>query len=349
LFWDRETRPLFNFGQAASAGIDMRCLEYRSNGIAWDVIRQVDRPTPEIGVDDVLVALEAAPVHIADLKAIEGELAFIPRGGGTPGFEGVGRIIACGGNVQGWKAGDRVILPLAYGAWQEQRAVPAASLWRAPENARAEQLALVRINLTTAYLLLHAYCALTAGEWIIQNAANSNVATYVAALAATRGIGVIDVVRRAELVPVLEAGGRAHVTLDRREAIARICEMLGVRPRLALDAIGGDATARLGNVVATDGLVLAYGFLSGQPYQLDYSDAMFRNVRLEAMMIDRASAKIGLDGLTRMAETLQSFIATEPLNAEIAGIYSFGQAAEALRHAAQTGPGRAGKVILVPA
>ncbi|MBB5687218.1 zinc-dependent alcohol dehydrogenase family protein [Sphingobium boeckii] len=326
----------------------MRCLEYLSNGAAWDVIGQIERPTPEPAGNEVIVALEAAPVHIADLKAIEGGLAFIPQGPGTPGFEGVGRIIECGAHVDGWKVGDRVILPLAYGAWREHRAVAAQDLWHAPDHVPAEQLALVRINLTTAWLLLNAYVDLQPGDWIIQNAANSNVTGYTAALAASCGIGMIDLVRRPELIQPLKESGRIHVALDTREAIAAICEKLGARPRLSLDAIGGDATARLGNVTADNGLVLAYGFLSEQPYQLDYPDAMFRNVRLEAMMIDRAVQKIGREGRDRMAEALQSFIATEPLNAEIAAVYSFDQAPEALRHAARTGEARAGKIILVP-
>jgi mitochondrial enoyl-[acyl-carrier protein] reductase / trans-2-enoyl-CoA reductase len=326
----------------------MRCLEYPSNGVPWDVIRLIERPTPEPKAGEVIVALEAAPVHIADLKAIEGNLAFIPQGPGTPGFEGVGRIIECGPDVKDWKVGDRVILPLAYGAWQEHRAVAAQDLWHAPDHVPAEQLALVRINLTTAWQLLNAYVDLQPGDWVIQNAANSNVAGYAAALARSRGIGTIDLVRRPELIPPFEESGRAHVTLDTSEAIADICKKLGAQPRLALDAIGGEATSRLGNVTANDGLVLAYGFLSEQPYQIDYPDAMFRNVRLEAMMIDRASLKIGRDGLARMASELQSFIATEPLNAEIAGIYSFDEAPEALRHAARTGQARAGKIILKP-
>ena len=50
----------------------------------------------------------------------------------------------------------------------------------------------------------------------------------------------------------------------------------------------------------------------------------------------------------RMNADLEAFVASDDLNAEIAGIYPFARAADALRHAARTGADRAGKVILTP-
>lgn len=326
----------------------MRCLHYAANGKPDDVIRIMERPDPVAAPGMVIVELEAVPVHIADLKAIAGNLAFIPRGPGIPGFEGVGRIVALGQGVSGWSIGDRVILPMAHGAMQERRAIVPDQLWRAPDHVPAAQLALVRINLSTAYLLLNAYVTLRPGDWIIQNAANSNVGGYVAALACARGIGVINVARRPAARDALLAAGRAEVVVDDRQAIIERCAALGQAPRLAFDAIGGEATARLGNVVADGGLVLAYGFLAEQSYRIDYADAMFRDVRLRAMMTDRATERLGAEGQARMVESLERFIGEHELGAEIAGVYSFDQAADAFRHAALSGEERAGKVIIVP-
>ncbi len=323
----------------------MKRLWYERNGSAADVIQLEDVPDPHASQGEVVVALEAAPVHIADLKAIEGALAFIPAGPGVPGFEGVGRIVERAADVADWQVGDRVILPMSVGAWQELRALPARELWRAPLDRPAEQLALVRINLTTAWLLLHAFISLRPGDWIIQNAANSNVAHYLAAFASHLGIGVVDVVRRAELIAPLVAQGRRMVLADG----AQLCGRLGsIIPRLAFDAIGGEATIRMGSCVGEEGLVVAYGFLAEQPYQLAYQDAMFRGVRLEAMMIDRSIKRIGADGVARMEQDIQRFLVDQPLDAQIAAIYPFADAAQALRHAARTGSSRAGKIVLKP-
>jgi NADPH:quinone reductase-like Zn-dependent oxidoreductase len=237
---------------------------------------------------------------------------------------------------------------MAYGAWSELLAIRACDLWRAPIGPPPEQLALVRINLSTAYLLLQAYTRLTPGDWIVQNAANSNVAHYVAQLAAMGGLHVIDIVRRPELVARLEAAGRRHVLVDDADIAAKVARIAGGRPRVALDAIGGTATTRLGTIVADDGMVLAYGFLAEQPYALAYPDVMFRNVQLQGMMTDRAMDRIGPEGRETMTTTLQSVMASDVLAAEIAGVYAFEDISAALRHAAGIGGTRAGKVILVP-
>jgi NADPH:quinone reductase-like Zn-dependent oxidoreductase len=330
---------------ACGMGIAMKVLAYETNGEPWDVVRLVDRPRPVPALGQVVVRLEAAPLHIADLLAIRGELDFIGPGAAVPGFEGVGRIVASGTGAGLWQVGQRVILPMAYGAWQEERAVAADDLWPAPEGVAAEQLALVRINAATAYLLLHAYEPLLFGDWVIQNAANANVAHYVRLFGSTLGINVIDVVRRPELVKALSQEGRSHVLLDGPDLAERV-KALGAAPKLALDAVGGAATARLGNAVKDGGLVLSYGFLAHEAYTIDWPDMMFRDVRLRGMMTDRAMAKLGAEGLAAMQQALLDLMARTGGQAEIAGSYTFAQASEALRHAAQIGSGRRGKVIL---
>lgn len=315
----------------------MKILHYPRNGEPWDVIVLDEQPSPEPAPGQVLVRLEAMPLHIADLLAIRGELGLMPRASGIPGFEGVGRIVT---SAPGWPEGTRVLLPIAHGAARELQAHDPASLMRVPEGPAAAQLALVRINLTTAWTLVHAFETLPPGSWIVQNAANSNVATYVEALAARAGLNVLNLVRRPELLAALQ---RPHVQLD-----TDVVTLPGPRPLLALDAIGGAATARLGRLVADRGLVLSYGFLSKQPHQLDYPDLVYRGVRLHGMLTNHPLERMDAAAHARMNADLQAFIASDDLDAEIAGIYPFARAAEALRHAARTGPDRAGKVILVP-
>jgi len=295
----------------------------------------------------VMVKLEALPLHIADIMAIRGTLGVMPKGSGIPGFEGVGRIIEAAPDVTGWPLGTRVLLPIAHGAARELQAHAPAALMRVPEGPDAAQMALVRINLSTAWLLLHAYEKLKPGSWVIQNAANSNVGFYIARLAKTAGINVINLVRRPELIAPLKAQGREHVFLDNEDLPALIV-LLNAAPQIAFDAIGGPATARLGHLVADNAHIISYGFLSKQPHQLDYTDLVFRNVRLTGMLTNRPLEDIGEQGRARLNAELQTFIAAGNLQTEIAAIYPFSEAAAAFRHANETGPARTGKIILTP-
>ncbi|NIP93798.1 MAG: alcohol dehydrogenase, partial [Akkermansiaceae bacterium] len=76
------------------------------------------------------------------------------------------------------------------------------------------QLAMLKINPATAHLMLTRYRDLAAGDWLVQNAANSAVGTYLIELARARGVRTMNVVRRAELVDPLRARGADAVILD---------------------------------------------------------------------------------------------------------------------------------------
>lgn len=326
----------------------MKAVSYSSTGEPWDVVGLVDVPEPVLEPGQVLVSLEAAPIHIADLLAMRATLPFFPVKPGVGGFEGVGRITQCAQDVTTWTVGDRVFLPIGYGAWQERHAVRGANLLRAPEGVAAEQLALVPINLATAYLLLHAYDPLSPGDWVIQNASNSNVASYVDVFARRAGLNVIHLVRRPDLVALLKSQGRAYVLVDSPDLKSDVAAITQAAPKIALDAVGGAATARLGACVADHGLVLSYGFLSKEPHHLDYPDLMFRGVRLRGVLTNWALERLDEAGLKTMRAALDAVASSDALNADIAGIYPFSEAADALRHAAKTGAERKGKVILVP-
>jgi NADPH:quinone reductase-like Zn-dependent oxidoreductase len=326
----------------------MKAVRYTHHGEPWDVAEVIGLPDPVLEPGQVLVSLEAAPIHIADLLAMRGTLPFFPVSPGVGGFEGVGRVIDCAADVAQWKTGDRVFLPIGYGAWQERHALAADRLMTAPEGVAAEQLALVPINLATAYLNLFAYEQLQPGEWAIQNAANSNVGSYQAKIAADKGVHLIHVVRRPELVEALKAQGREHVLLDGPDLAEQVAAITTQKPRLAIDAIGGEATTRMGACVADGGLVLSYGFLSKQPHAIAYEDLVFRGVRLRGMLTNFALERFSDDQQAQMRAYLASLMTADQLNAEIAGVFPFSTVKDALRLAAKTGADRRGKVILVP-
>src|SRR5258707_6083516 len=116
------------------------------------------------------------------------------------GNEGVARILSVGSQVTGLKTGDRVLVPATHYAWRERILLPAAGLFALPAGANAQQLSMVYINPPTAAILLSEYVDLKPGEWVIQNAANSVVRRSLIAIAKSRGILMVNVVRRPELL-----------------------------------------------------------------------------------------------------------------------------------------------------
>ena len=124
---------------------------------------------------------------------------------------------------------------------------------------------MVRINPPTAQLMLSDFVDLKAGDWVIQNVANSAVGRLLIVLARQRGLRTVNVVRRADLAGELKALGADVVIVDGDDLAARVAKATGDAPiKLGVEAIGGAATGRIVDSVATDGTVVHYGSMSGE-------------------------------------------------------------------------------------
>lgn len=329
----------------------MRQVQYTRFGEPTEVLEVVEAAVPEPGPGQVAITLEAAPVHLADLKHIQGLPWFDGyRPPQVPGYEGVGRVSRLGQGVSGWSVGDRVFLPVSFGAWRDVSIVPAADLWRAPEHIDAAQLALLPINLTTAWLMLDAIVTLKPGDWVMQNAANSNVGYYIIRLARRLGVKTVNVVRSQERVADLAAAGGDVNLVDGPDLAARVRGAIGDGAvRLAFDAVAGDATERLAACLGeAGGTVAVYGLLSGQPCAVAPERLMFADVRVVGFYTARTLVDLTPDQHREMRQSLERYLHDDPPHSPIAGIYPFDRVREAVAHAARTQHDRVGKIILTP-
>jgi NADPH:quinone reductase-like Zn-dependent oxidoreductase len=328
----------------------MRVIEFAKFGPPEEVLSVVERPSPEPGAGEVVIRLEASPIHLADLKRITGKPWFrssvFPA---VPGYEGVGKVERLGPGVTDVAVGERVFLPIGFGAWREEIVAPAEGLWRADPNGAPEQLALIPINLRTAYLMLRAIKPLGPGEWFIQNAANSNVGYYMIRLARRMGLRSVNVVRRAELVAQLTGFGADICLLDGPDLAERVAAATGQAPiALGIDAVSGEATDRIAACLAPDGVVANYGFLTEQDCRISPERMMFTGVSLRSFLTSRPMALMSGAEIAAMHADIDEFLAGETLNAPIAGVYPFSEVHAACAHEARTGREREGKIILVP-
>ena len=324
----------------------MRIARYTQIGEPVNVIEIVEEATPDPGSHEVSIRLEAAPIHLADLYCMQGKEQFEMPLPATPGFEGVGCITAVGLSVTDWKVGDRVFPHLASGTWRDEMTVLADGLLPAPDGD-AVQLSLMPINPPTSYLILEDFGDLTEGDWVIQNAANSNCGRYLIELAKLRRIKTINVVRRPELIPELEALGGDVVLVDGEDLQERVSQATGgAAVKLGVDAVNGMATARIADCVADGSTVLVYGMLTGEPCMLPPDVSFLRDIRLEGFYTIRQYAKRTQDEVRKIYDDLVELFAQGHLTAKIAASYNLDQVKEAVAHAGRRGAEREGKVIL---
>jgi NADPH:quinone reductase-like Zn-dependent oxidoreductase len=243
----------------------MRALQISAYGDPLNVLELVDIPEPGApGMGEVLIDVELAPLNLHDLLFMRGYF------GGPPaptvvGNEGFGRVAAVGPGVTNVKVGDHVLAPNLGLTWRERLIAPAQGLFPLPDGDRL-QLAQLGSNPPTAALILSEYTDLKPGDWVVQNAGNSGVGRSLIAIAKLRGIRTISLVRRPELIDELKAAGADVVLIDEPAAIEEAVRIIGKGSvRLAVDSVGGDATATLVQLLSDRGVLVSYSAATGRP------------------------------------------------------------------------------------
>jgi mitochondrial enoyl-[acyl-carrier protein] reductase / trans-2-enoyl-CoA reductase len=261
---------------------------YSAHGNPVDVLRIESQPWPRPGPDEVVVEMRAAPINPADLNAIEGKYPGKREVPAVPGFEGSGIVAELGKNVSKLTIGSLVILPHDIGTWREACAVKVEELVVVPSEVDPVQAAMLKINPLTAWRLLHGYVDLKAGDWVIQNAANSAAGRAVIQIAHALGYKTVNVVRREELIQELRAEGGDVVLIDGenlRDEVKKATE--GAPIRLGLNAVGGESALRLMNCLAASGTLVTFGAMSLQPLKIPNGLLIFKDLRFRGIWINK--------------------------------------------------------------
>ena len=299
---------------------------------------QIQEPaTP--GPGQALIGVEFSPIDLSDLLVVSGAYPFRPSLPSVIGNEGVGRILAVGPGVDNVAVGDRVLTPLYGLAWAERIVVPAGELFALPADVDPQQLAMLTINPPTAGLLLSEFVDLAAGDWIVQNAANSGVGRAVIAFAKARGFKTINLVRRTELIVELKALGGDLVIVDAPEGLNLAKDTLGpAAPRLAIDGVGGPSAATLINLLGRDGTLVAYAALGKAPIAISAMALIFKRISVRGFFLsDPEHAAKTAPLIVQAAELLRA----GRLHAPVAATYPLSAIKDAVAHVQ-----RGGKVLL---
>jgi NADPH:quinone reductase-like Zn-dependent oxidoreductase len=241
--------------------------------------------------------------------------------------------------VESVKIGDRVLAPLSSFTWRERMVVPASGLFALPPGADPQQLSMLAINPPTAALLLSEYVKLKPGEWVVQNSANSAVGRWVIAFAKTRGLKTVDIVRRPELVPELQAIGGDVVLVDSPDTAKEIKAAVGQGEiHLALDGVSGPATGVLASTLSSHGTLVSFAAMSQAPMSISPLDVIFKPLTMQGFWLGHpeAVAKSPL-AIAQAAE----MIASGRVHIPVAATYALSSIKEAVAHAQ-----RGGKIIL---
>ncbi len=325
----------------------MKAIQFADFGVPHEVCVCIEASEPgPPGPDEVIVTVDASAINPADLLIVEGRY---PGPAALParlGIEGTGRITAAGKCVSSLATGDRVMI-LDRTNWAEQVKIGADQAIKLPDQIDVLQAAMIKANPPTALLLLRDFAALQPGEWVVQNAATSAVGRHVIKLARAQGVKTINIVRRSEDVPTLEAIGADLVVVAGEDLGARVHGAIGQAPvRLGLDAVGGRASLHLADCLSDGGIIVNYGFLSGDPCMIRPHHLIVHGITLVGFWLVQRLFRRTRDEIEAVYREIAQLIIDGVIEAPVEATYDLEQVKQALVHAEREG--RGGKILFVP-
>lgn len=228
-----------------------------------EVLRYGEWPTPEPGSGEALVRLKVAALNRVDVWVREGWPGLrlpLPH---LLGADGAGEIAALGPEVDGWQAGERVVINANLGCWAcqaclsgrdnlcenwqllgetvpgtyaEYVSVPVRNLMRLPESIREAEAAAAALVFQTAWHSLVRRGQLRPGETVLVVGASGGVNTACIQIAKLSGAQVYVVGSNAEKLEVAESLG-ADELIDRSRVENWSREVFRISGRRGVDVV----------------------------------------------------------------------------------------------------------------
>jgi NADPH:quinone reductase-like Zn-dependent oxidoreductase len=323
----------------------MIALQYARYGEPADVLAPVDLPIPPVGPGTVRLRLLRSPIHNHDLSIVRGLYGVKPELPAIGGSELVGIVDDVGDGVTKPSPGQRVAAAISYGVWAEYVVVPAAACVPIPDTI-VDDVACQLLAMPLSALVLLDELRVEPDAWIVQNAAAGAVGKIVDSIGTTRGINVVNLVRRESTAFDLRALGTKYVVAtETADWPKQVRAIAGGNPiARIIDSVCDESSMALQRLLGTFGEYVIFGALGNSALRLDPGAFIFNEINVRGFWMSawmkRATAQ---QGESAMRGVFALALAGK-LPLPVAASYPLKGAKAAVRAAEL--PGRLGKILL---
>jgi NADPH2:quinone reductase len=302
-------------------------------------LKVVERPTPEPGAHDVVVAVRTAGVNAADLLQRQG---FYPAPSGwpadVPGLEMAGVVSAVGDRVREPLLGRRVCAIVGGGAQATHCVVPSEHLVFLPDHVDWPQAGGFAEAFTTAHDALVTQGAVREGDRVLISGASGGVGVAAVQIAHFIGAHVTAVTRTSEHHGALSTlGADETVTLDQVSDVGPV--------DVVLELVGAAHLALAQHLLAPFARVVVIGVGGGgSRVDLDLLLFMASRATLTGSTLRSRSREEKAAVADLVNRALVPRWTTGELRVPVARTFDLAQAESAYEYFAR--PGKLGKVVL---
>lgn len=229
-----------------------------------EVLQVVERPIMAPGVGEIQIQHKAIGMNFIDVYFRDGLYpGSLPHG---LGFEGAGKVVAVGPDVEDFVIGDRVAYgqgPL--GAYAEVRNIPIDTVVKLPNEISYEEAAAMMLKgLTVQYLFRQTY-RLEPGEKILFHAAAGGVGLIACQWAKALGVKLIGTSSTPEKMALAkDHGAWKMINYTKEDVVAKVQELTsGTMLPVVYDSVGKDTWEISLNCLQPRGLMVSFGNASG--------------------------------------------------------------------------------------
>ncbi len=312
-----------------------------------EVLKLEEVPDPTAGMGQVRVRIHAVGVNPYDTYMRAGGYAIKPDLPYTPGADAAGVIDQVGGDVAGWKVGDRVYISgtsigKAHGAYAALAVCEAAQVHHLPARITFAQGAGLFVPYVTAWRALFGRANARAGDTVLIHGASGGVGIAATQFAVAAGLTVIGTAGTDEGLAVVAKQGARHAIDHRSEGyLDQITSATGGRgPDIILEMLANVNLDHDLTVVAPGGRVVVIG--NRGRVEIDARKIMSKDCAVYGLALWGISA----DEIRRAHEAIIAGLESGALNPVVGREMPLVDAAQA--HVAVMEPGAHGKIVLIP-
>ncbi len=312
----------------------MRAVVFTGAG-GPEVVQLQERPDPQPGPGEVVIAVTHAGLNPADLAQRAGHYPAPPGfPADIPGLEVAGTVAAVGERVTRWKTGQRAFGVVGGGGLADRVLVPELHLAPVPDNLDDAAAAAVPEAFITAHDAVFTRGRLAMGERLLVNGANGGVGSSAVQMGVAAGATVYAGVRSADAGRALaELGGRPVEPGRPPEKVDVVLELVG-SPLVDADL---DALAPRGRIVIV-------GTAAGHDAQVSLRKLMGTRGELHGTLLRARPSAQKAAAVDAFATSVVPLLARGAVKPLIDRVFDAEQANEAFERLA--GRGKLGKVLL---
>ena len=308
-------------------------------------IREIPKLRP--GPGQVLLDVKASSLNFPDVLMVQGRYQVKPPLPFSPGTEMAGVVVETGGDVQGFKAGDRVIALAGWGGFAEECAVDAGRLIPLPEGMDFDTGAAFLYTYETALHGLRDRGRLKAGETLLVLGAAGGVGLAAIMIGKAMGARVIAAASSEDKLALCKQRGADetinNVSENLRDRINGLTGKEGVD--IVFDPVGGSHTETALRATAWGGRLLVIGFAAGDIPKIPINLALLKERSIVGVYWGE-SVKHDPEGHARNVKQLMEWLAAGKVNPVISERVPLSEAVAAMKRMINRQV--KGKIVVLP-